>query len=651
MWLLLAILAAGLFYLFWYNSSNREIRSVTYTTFLSLVEENKVDNVTVQDSYLYGQLKQNNIKFETYIVSTDNLWNLFKKHKVNVRIVPIDKTNWGSSILLLGLLGLLLFMGLMYFRQSQGGGGGGSSKLFNIGKSKARFFSPNTVSVTFKDVAGVTEAKEDLTDIIEFLKSPEIFGRLGAKIPRGVLLTGAPGNGKTLLAKAVAGEATCPFFSISGSDFVEVFVGVGASRVRDLFVQAKKNAPCIVFIDEIDAVGRQRGAGLGGGNDEREQTLNQLLSEMDGFSTEHGSVIILAATNRPDVLDSALLRPGRFDRIIEVPYPDLFSREMILNVHSKRIKLSSSVDLKQIARGTPGFSGADLENLINESALIASKAKKEHVEVEDFETARDKLILGAERKTLVLSDKEKKRISYHEGGHALLNLLIDESDPFHKVTIIPRGRSLGVSWSLPEEDRYIESKGRMRAKIMGSLGGLLAERLVFNDQTTGAANDIEYATTVARRMVCRYGMSGLGPIVFGNNADHPYLGRDIMKTSVNYSEETARRIDEEVANIIQSCHVEAEKLLVDNRDKLDILSEKLLEKETLLAKEVYDLLGIQPRMLHSFKPVTDKSGTDQSGTDQPGTDKSGTDQSASDQSASEVNSCVKMFSISELKEK
>ena len=609
MWLLLAILAAGLFYLFWYNSTNREIRSVTYSTFLSLVEENKVDNVTVQDSYLYGQLKQNNIKFETYIVSTDNLWNTLKKHKVNVRIVPLDRANWGSSILLLGLLGLLLVMGLMYFRQSQGGGGGGgSNKIFNIGKSKARFFSPNTVNVTFKDVAGVTEAKEDLKDIIEFLKNPEKFGRLGAKIPKGVLLSGAPGNGKTLLAKAVAGEATCPFFSISGSDFVEVFVGVGASRVRDLFVQAKKNAPCIVFIDEIDAVGRQRGAGLGGGNDEREQTLNQLLSEMDGFSTEHGSVIILAATNRPDVLDSALLRPGRFDRIIEVPYPDLFSREKILTVHSKKIKLSERVDLKQIARGTPGFSGADLENLINESALIASKADKDMVEVEDFEAARDKLILGAERKTLVLSDKEKNRISYHEGGHALLNVLLDESDPFHKVTIIPRGRALGVSWSLPEEDRYIESKERMRAKIMGSLGGLLAEKLVFNDQTTGAANDIEYATKVARRMVCRYGMSSLGPIVFGNNTDHPYLGRDIMKSSVNYSEETAKRIDQEVTNIIQSCHVEAEKILAENKEKLELLAEKLLEKETLLANEVYELLGIKPRMLHSFKPAQAETG-------------------------------------------
>lgn len=601
LWLLLALLVGGLFYLFWYNSVNREIKNVSYSTFVKLVDEDKVEGVTIQDTYVHGMLKKNGIRFQTHIIPTEKLWSSLDNHDVNVEVIPIDRAGWGTSLIFIALLGLLLLMAVFYFRQG-GQRGGGASKIFNVGKSKARFFSPNAVNITFKDVAGVTEAKEDLTDIIEFLKSPDKFGRLGAKIPRGVLLSGAPGNGKTLLAKAVAGEASCPFFSISGSDFVEVFVGVGASRVRDLFVQARKHAPCIVFIDEIDAVGRQRGVGLGGGNDEREQTLNQLLSEMDGFSTEHGSVIVLAATNRPDVLDKALLRPGRFDRIIEVPYPDLMSREQILNVHSKKVKLAPVISLKKIAQGTPGFSGADLENLINEAALIASKAGKDAVEVDDFESARDKLLLGAERKTLVLSDKEKSRTAYHEAGHALLNILLEDADPLHKVSIIPRGRALGVSWSLPEEDRYIESKIRIMAKIKTSLGGLLAEKIVFGDQTTGAANDIEYATKIARRMVCRYGMSDLGPIVFGNETDHPYLGRDIMKSSANYSEETSRKIDAQVFEIIQQCLREAEALLTENKERLVLLAKSLLDKETLLAEEVYALLGIAPRALHSFSP-------------------------------------------------
>lgn len=601
LWLLLAILLGGLFYLFWYNSIDRKVRKVSYTTFLNLVEENKVDKIAVQDDYVFGVLKKNNVKFDAYVVPTDTLWATLKQHNVNVEVIPADKPSWITSLLFIFFLLLLLSLGLFFFRQGQSGPSGGAGKIFSVGKSKARFFSPNTVNVTFKDVAGVTEAKDDLKDIIQFLKNPGKFSRLGAKIPRGILLSGAPGNGKTLLAKAVAGEASCPFFSISGSDFVEVFVGVGASRVRDLFVQARKHAPCIVFIDEIDAVGRQRGVGLGGGNDEREQTLNQLLSEMDGFSTEHGSVIVLAATNRPDVLDNALLRPGRFDRIIEVPYPDLLSREQILKVHSKKVKLGAEVDLKRVAQGTPGFSGADLENLMNEAALVASKLNKKFVEIEDFEVARDKLLLGAERRTLVLSEKEKKRTAYHESGHALLNVLLDEADPFHKVTIIPRGRALGVSWSLPQEDRYIERKSLLRAKIMVSMGGLLAEKIVFNDQSTGAASDIEHATKIARRMVCKYGMSGLGPIVFGNNQDHPYLGRDIMKHSADYSEETARQIDVEISQIITSCLKEAEGLLVENREKLEKMAEALLEKETLQAQEVYKLLGVKPRETHSLR--------------------------------------------------
>jgi len=606
LWLLLALLVGGMFYLFWYNSVNRDVKTVSYSKFVSMVEEDKVEKITVQDNYVYGALRQNGLQFETHIMPTEKLWELLASHNVNVSVIPIDKPGWGATLLLLMMLSFLFFAVLFYFRQGQGGGGG-ASKIFNVGKSKARFFSPNTVNVTFKDVAGVDEAKDDLQDIIKFLKDPKKFGRLGAKIPKGVLLSGAPGNGKTLLAKAVAGEASCPFFSISGSDFVEVFVGVGASRVRDLFVQARKHSPCIVFIDEIDAVGRQRGVGLGGGNDEREQTLNQLLSEMDGFSTEHGSVIVLAATNRPDVLDNALLRPGRFDRIVEVPYPDLKSREKILQIHASRITLKPGLDLLRVARGTPGFSGADLENLVNESALSASKADKQFVEIGDFEQARDKLLLGAERKTVVLSEKDKIQTAYHESGHALVNVLLEDADLLHKVTIVPRGRSMGASWSFPEEDRHIESVDLMRAKIMIALGGLLAEKLVFDTQSTGAASDISHATKIARRMVCKYGMSKLGPIVFGNNTDHPYLGRDIMRHSADYSEDTARKIDAEISDIITSCYNSAEKLLVDNKGKLEILAKGLLEQETLQAKEVYHLLGMKLRKFHSLTDADDPS--------------------------------------------
>ena len=404
-----------------------------------------------------------------------------------------------------------------------------------------------------------------------------------------------------MLAKAVAGESSCPFFSISGSDFVEVFVGVGASRVRDLFAQARKHSPCIIFIDEIDAVGRQRGIGLGGGNDEREQTLNQLLSEMDGFVTEAGAIIVLAATNRPDVLDKALLRPGRFDRIIEVPYPDLESRKEILKVHSRNVKLDSEVDLERIARGTPGFSGADLENLINEGALIASKINKTLVGNDDLEKARDKIMLGSERKTLILTDTDKRLTAFHEAGHTLLNLLLLNTDPFHKVSIIPRGRALGVSWSLPERDQHTRSKSEMLSKIMICMGGYLSEKMIFDEQTTGAANDIEQATDIARNMVCRYGMSDLGPIDYNYNIEHPYLGRDIQSHK-EFSEKTAEKIDFEIAKIINYCLEKGGKTLQDNKDRLELLASTLIEKETLQAKEVYELLNIEPREIHSFKP-------------------------------------------------
>ncbi|MBS1988525.1 ATP-dependent zinc metalloprotease FtsH [Candidatus Dependentiae bacterium] len=596
-WLLLALLLLGVGYLFWYNSINRDVEVINYSKVLKAIESKQVESLVIQDQHVQGKFKDGRM-FDSYVVPTQLFWDTVQAAQIDVEVYPQEKHSWVTFLLVMLVLLALLPL-ILYLRQSQGGGGGGSSKIFSVGKSKARFFSPNTITVTFKDVAGVTEAKEDLKDIIDFLKNPEKYARLGAKIPRGVLLSGAPGNGKTLLAKAVAGEASCPFFSISGSDFVEVFVGVGASRVRDLFAQARRHAPCIVFIDEIDAVGRQRGIGLGGGNDEREQTLNQLLSEMDGFSTEHGSVIVLAATNRPDVLDKALLRPGRFDRTVEVPYPDLSCREEILQVHARKVKLDPEVDLHRIARGTPGFSGADLENLINEAALLASKGNDETIKLSHFEVSRDKLMLGAQRKSIVFSEKEKLMTAYHEAGHTLLNLLLPQTDPFHKVTIIPRGRALGVSWSLPERDKYSQTKGEMLSRMTVCFGGLLAEKLIFNDQTSGVSNDLEQASKIARAMVCRFGMSSLGPIEYDLVQENPYLGQS--QSSRQFSERTAQKIDEEVEKIINECYKHGDELLQQNRDKLDLLAKTLVEKETLQAKEVYELLGLPPRETHSLQ--------------------------------------------------
>lgn len=451
-------------------------------------------------------------------------------------------------------------------------------------------FLPATIKENFDSVAGASEAKEDLKDVVDFLKSPEKFKRLGAKITRGVLLVGEPGNGKTLLAKAVAGEANCPFFSISGSDFIEVFVGVGASRVRDLFAQARKHAPSIIFIDEIDAVGRTRGSGLGGGHDEREQTLNQLLTEMDGFQTTEESVIVMAATNRPDVLDKALLRPGRFDRRVHVPYPDLISREQILNVHAKGVKIDPEVDLGKIARGTPGFSGADLANLINEAAINASKQNQKSVTVKDFEEARDKILLGKEIKTMVQSPQELKITSYHESGHALIRLMLpEESDPLHKVSIIPRGRALGVAHSLPERDKYTLSKKEMLASIAIALGGRAAEELVFDKITTGAYSDFKMATDMARDMVCNYGMSDLGITVY-KQGDNDFA----------YSQKTAEKIDQEVDKILSESYNRAKNILSTNRDRLDKLAQELLSRETMFAGEIYELLDLDPRAEHKF---------------------------------------------------
>ena len=606
--ILLFMIAAFVGYLVWFNTTHTQVQPMIYSRFMEEVEKGHVASVLVVDGThvqgVYTKEYKDGQKFKVEVAVSDRLWKTLDEHKVHVEVRHQEKQNWGGMMLLLLLLplGLLAFF---YFRNMQGGGGssGGAGRIFGMGKSKARYFSPNSVKVTFKDVAGVEEAKEELKDVIDFLRYPEKFERLGAKIPRGVLLCGAPGNGKTLLAKAVAGEASCPFLSISGSDFVEVFVGVGASRVRDLFTQAKKHSPCIVFIDEIDAVGRQRGAGYGGGNDEREQTLNQLLAEMDGFGTKRGNVIVIAATNRPDVLDKALLRPGRFDRSIEVPYPDLNSRKHILEVHTKEVPLFDDVDLMDIARGTPGFSGADLENLVNEAALAAAKVNKFDVELEDFEEARDKLILGSQRKTILLTEEDKRLTAYHEGGHTLLNLLLPDTDPFHKVTIIPRGRALGVTASLPDRDKHNETKSGLLQRIQVCLGGMIVEKQVFNEETTGASSDITKATQIARSMVCDYGMSSLGPIHFESGRTNSYLG--VRQAGAQaYSGDTARRIDEEVSKIVNECHAKAEKLLLENRDKLDKIAEELLIKETLNADEIYELLGMEPRKTSNFQPRT-----------------------------------------------
>lgn len=596
--LMLILLFMG--YLVWYNALYPDIETVSYSTLIEAVENNKISHVVVHDNGIvegrFIPTYKEGHHFKSEVITSPEFIDKLTNHRIHVDIQHEEQQGWLQKIILTLLLVAVGALVFFYMRTIQPGNGG-PGKLFNIGKSKARLFPPNSITVTFKDVAGVEEAKEELQDIIEFLKTPEKFEKIGAKVPRGVLLCGEPGNGKTLLAKAVAGEASCAFFSISGADFVEVFVGVGASRVRDLFAQARKVSPCIIFIDEIDAVGRQRGASMSGGNDEREQTLNQLLSEMDGFSTERGAVIVIAATNRPDVLDKALLRPGRFDRTIEVPYPDMKSREYILKVHSRGIPLASEIDLERIAQGTSGFSGAQLESLMNEAALFALKAGRETVTIHDLEQARDKIVVGAERKTLLLTDEDKRLTAYHEGGHALVNLLLPEADPFHKVTIVPRGRALGVSWSLPERDKHNYSRSGMLARIKVALGGLLAEKLIFSEQTTGASSDILQATRIARRMVIMFGMSDLGPIALVDP-------QDMYKQGINdYSPQTAEKIDHEVKKIIDQCYSETEKLLTDNKERLELLATTLLEKETLHADEAYELLNLTPRKSQRFEPT------------------------------------------------
>ena len=570
---------------------SQRTENISYTSFIKKLENNQIQQVEVKDSDVRGMYRDGRTRFETVVPNTPKLWEMLKEHNVETNIAVSG--GFFGLWQLIYLIALLMALGLIlyYIRQSRNSGGGGGN-IFGMSKSKAKMFMPSQINFNFESVAGANEAKEELLDVIEFLRNPDKFKRLGARLTRGVLLVGEPGNGKTLLAKAVAGEASCPFFSVSGSDFIEVFVGVGAARVRDLFAQARRHAPCIVFIDEIDAVGRQRGSGLGGGHDEREQTLNQLLIEMDGFDTGNSTVVVLAATNRPDVLDKALLRAGRFDRRVNVPYPDLKSREAILQVHARPVTLDENVDLGRIARGTPGFTGSDLANLINEAAINASKKDAASVTVDDFEEARDKIFMGKENKSIILTDQERKVTAYHEAGHALVTLLSPvDTDPLHKVTIVPRSKALGVTWSLPERDRHTISKDEMLARIMVALGGRAAEQLIFNRLESGAHSDFKTATDVAHAMVCYYGMSSkLGPLVYEQNA----MGEN------TYSEETAKIIDSEKRSILESCYNHVYKILSENRDKLDMLATQLLEQETMYAGEIYKLLGITSREEHLF---------------------------------------------------
>ena len=563
---------------------------IPYSEFLSRVDAGDVESVTIEENHITGRMKSAG-EFATYAPTlTEGLLTQLKEKNVQIAARPARESPLWQTILIYWFP-FLLFIGLWIFflRQMQAGGG----KAMSFGKARARLLTENQQRITFDDVAGVEESKVELEEIIAFLREPKKFTRLGGRIPKGVLLVGPPGTGKTLLARAVAGEAGVPFFSISGSDFVEMFVGVGASRVRDLFLQGKKNAPCIIFIDEIDAVGRHRGAGLGGGHDEREQTLNPLLVEMDGVESNEG-VILIAATNRPDVLDPALLRPGRFDRRVVVPRPDLRGRIAILKVHTRRVPLGEDVNLEVIARGTPGFVGADLQNLVNEAALLAARRDAPRVAMLDFEHAKDKVLLGAERKSMIMSDEDKRTTAYHEAGHALVALLTPDADPVHKVTIIPRGMALGVTQTLPVEDRYSLTKDQILAIIKHAMGGRAAEELVFHHFSTGASNDLKQATDLAKRMICKYGMSEkLGPVSFGDDDHDVFLGRDFVMRK-DYSEKKAEEIDEEVTRILRSLYDEARQMLNDNRATLDRITEALLERETLDTADLKLLVAGKP---------------------------------------------------------
>ena len=583
------VIIGGVMILLYYLSQQGTPTSkeMVFSDFLNKIEAGDVTDVVIKEKKITGTLKDG-VQFNTYVVEYPNLVTDLRAKNVKITVKPPDDTPWYIAFLFSwGPIILLVGVWIFFMRQTQMGG----NKALSFGKSKAKLLTEDRKKVTFADVAGVEEAKNEVQEIIEFLKDPPKFQKLGGRIPKGVLIVGPPGTGKTLLAKAIAGEANVPFFSISGSDFVEMFVGVGASRVRDLFDQGKKNAPCIIFIDEIDAVGRLRGAGLGGGHDEREQTLNQLLVEMDGFETTEG-VILIAATNRPDVLDPALLRPGRFDRQIVVGRPDVRGRIEILKVHTKKIPMSSDVDLETIARGTPGFSGAELANLVNEAALYAARISKKSVEMTDFEAAKDKVLMGVERKSLFISEKEKKNTAFHEAGHTLVAKLLPGTDPIHKVTIIPRGRALGLTQQLPVDEKYTYSKEFLYSNIAVLLGGRAAEELMMNHMTTGAGNDIERATDLARKMVCEWGMSEkLGPLTFGKKQEEIFLGREISQHR-DYSEETAIMIDNEVKRLVMENYDRAKNLLKDNINTLKALAEALLEKEVLDGPEIEEIIRL-----------------------------------------------------------
>jgi cell division protease FtsH len=589
LWLVICLVMIFLFHLF--NQSKPTEKSILYSTFLQEVDQGAVKSVTLQGSTnngyrIKGSYVDGSTDFKTLTPPDNDLIPTLRKHKVEIKFVAEDDNPWYLTALISWLpMVFLIAIFVFFMRQMQAGGG----KAMSFGKSRARLISESQNKVTFQDVAGVEEAKDELGEIIEFLRDPKKFTRLGGKIPKGVLLMGAPGTGKTLLAKAVAGEASVPFFSISGSDFVEMFVGVGASRVRDLFIQGKKNAPCIIFIDEIDAVGRHRGAGLGGGHDEREQTLNQLLVEMDGFETNEG-VILISATNRPDVLDPALLRPGRFDRQVVVPPPDIRGRTAILGVHTRKTPVAKDVDLETISRGTPGFSGADLANLVNEAALNAARRSRNQIEMKDFEFAKDKVLMGGERRSLVISFEERKNTAFHEAGHTFVARKMPGTDPIHKVTIIPRGRALGVTQQLPLDDRHTYSKDYLISQIAVLMGGRAAEEIFLGHLTTGAGNDIERATELARKMVCEWGMSEtLGPLTFGQKEEQIFLGKEFARHK-DYSEETARSIDAEIHSIVTENYEKAKKVVQENQATVTRIAEALLERETLDASEIEALI-------------------------------------------------------------
>jgi len=587
LWLVISLVFVLLYHLF--NQPKNGMENIIFSDFISYLDKGQITEVTIQGENITGKFNSGK-SFKTYAPKDSGIIPVLKEKNVRITVKPADDSPWYMTILI-SWFPMLLLIGVWIFfmRQMQSGGG----KAMAFGKSKARLITDRSKKVTFQDVAGIDEAKAELEEVIEFLRDPKKFTKLGGRIPKGVLLIGQPGTGKTLLARAIAGEADVPFLSISGSDFVEMFVGVGASRVRDLFNQGKKNAPCIIFIDEIDAVGRHRGAGLGGGHDEREQTLNQLLVEMDGFESNEG-VILVSATNRPDVLDPALLRPGRFDRQVVVPLPDVKGREKILQVHTRKTPLSPDVDFSVVARGTPGFSGADMENLVNEAALYAARLGKENVSSSDFEFAKDKVLMGAERRSMAISDEEKKNTAYHEAGHALVAKLLPGTDPIHKVTIIPRGRALGTTQQLPVDEKHTYASKYLLNNIAVLLGGRAAEELILKDYTTGAGNDIERATNLARKMVCEWGMSeAMGPLSYGKKEEQIFLGREFA-THKDYSEQTAEKIDMEITRIVSGCYDQTKKLLSDHIDKLNKLASELLDKEVLNALDIDNIVGIMP---------------------------------------------------------